>query len=337
MDYAIYVGASFLGMSLTALILKYLIPALREYKIGQRILTDGPGWHKSKEGTPTMGGIAFGTVIPGIFLLFGLFALNFWDEGIGSVSDLYPAITVSAYGFLCGLCGVADDICKLKHKANNGLTAWQKYLLLLIVTVGFLFVMNRFCGLDTQLYIPFFDVHFELGSWYWVFAVILLTGTVNAVNLTDGIDGLCGSVSATVALFFFACAIAASAFGLALLSCAAFGGCLGFLLFNAYPARVFMGDTGSLFLGALLSGLAFALDLPVFLFLVGAVYMLEAFSVIMQVLYFKATGKRIFKMAPFHHHLEKSGWSEKRIVWVFTALTASVAVVCGILLISGNK
>ncbi|MBQ9117245.1 MAG: phospho-N-acetylmuramoyl-pentapeptide-transferase [Clostridia bacterium] len=326
MEHVIYVATAILGMVATAIALKFLIPVLREYKIGQRILTEGPGWHIGKQGTPTMGGIAFGVVIP----LISAIGMLIYAMYLGEVEH-YSAIAVAVYALLCGGCGVVDDICKLKHKANNGLKAWQKYLLLLILTVGFLAFLNLVCGLETQLFVPILDTYVELGSWYWVFATVLLTGTVNAVNLTDGIDGLCGSVSAVVALFFFACALNASQSGIAILSAAAFGGCMGFLVFNLHPAKVFMGDTGSLFLGALLSGFAFALDIPIALFIVGIVYMIEAFSVIAQVLFFKLTGKRIFKMAPFHHHLEKCGWSEKRIVRVFTALSAVMSVVSAVL------
>ena len=332
MEYAIYVGASLLGATLTAFILKILIPALREYKIGQRILTVGPDWHKQKEGTPTMGGIAFGAAIPVIFAVACLIIIHYNGFSTELSSSIQKASAVLFYGLACGLCGVADDICKLKHKANKGLSAWQKYLILLVTTVAFLYYMHRFCGLQTSLYIPIANQRLKLGAWYWIFSVILLTGTVNAVNLTDGIDGLCGSVSATVSLFFFAVALATVSSGIAILSCVAFGGCMGFLIFNSHPARVFMGDTGSLFLGALLSGIAFALDIPILLFAVGGVYMLEALSVILQVLSFKLTGKRVFKMAPIHHHFEKSGWSEKGIVRVFTASTALLALLSLILL-----
>ena len=226
---------------------------------------------------------------------------------------------------------MVDDLCKLRNKDNKGLSAWQKYLILLFNTVVFLLAMKRFCGLGTELYIPFLGVTIELGWWFWIFAVVLLTGTVNAVNLTDGVDGLCGSVSAVVMLFFFAVFLSSGDTALALLSCLGFGGCMGFLGYNLHPASVFMGDTGSLFLGALVSGLAFALGSPAVLFIVGAVYMFEAFSVILQVLVYKVCKKRVFKMAPFHHHLEKCGWSENAIVGVFTVCTAVFAVIYGIL------
>ena len=317
--------AALLGAGCTAVALKFLIPTLRRLKFGQRILEDGPIWHKKKEGTPTMGGIVFGTVIPLVFAFFSIFSALINGSGYSMLTS--PALWVVVYAFGCGLCGMADDLCKMRHRANKGLSAIQKYLALLVVTVIFLFGMNRFCGLSTELYLPFWGRTVELGIFYWIFAVILLTGTVNAVNLTDGVDGLCGSVTAAVMLFFFALAMWKEEFSLTVLSAVGFGGCMGFLVFNLHPAAVFMGDTGSLFLGALLSGLAFALGSPILLFIVGAVYMWEAFSVILQVMVFKATGERVFKMSPFHHHLEKCGWSENMIVGVFTAFTVVMGTV----------
>lgn len=324
-----FVSAALLGAALTALFLKILIPALRALRVGQRILADGPVWHKKKEGTPTMGGIAFGTVIPVVFVM--LAAVIAGKDGAVHEALGSPALWVVLYALACGLCGVADDLCKMRRKENKGLSAWQKYLALFVITVLFLLAMSRFCGLGTELYVPFFGVSVDLGAFYWIFAVILLTGTVNAVNLTDGVDGLCGSVTAAVMLFFFAVSLWAENVPLAILSAAGFGGCMGFLVFNLHPAAVFMGDTGSLFLGALVSGTAFALGSPLLLFAVGFVYMLEALSVIVQVAVFKLTGRRVFRMAPFHHHLEKCGWSEKAVVGVFTALTAVLGALCFIM------
>lgn len=319
------VTAALLGAGITAIALKGIIPVLRRLKFGQRILADGPVWHKKKEGTPTMGGMAFDAVIPLVFAVL-IIMQAVMNGGSGSVLHS-PALWVTAYALGCGLCGMADDLCKIRHRENKGLSAAQKYLILLFLTVFFLFAMNRFCGLGTSLYIPFIKRTVELGFFYWIFAVILLTGTVNAVNLTDGVDGLCGSVTAVVLLFFFALSLWTESGSFSLLSAVGFGGCMGFLVFNLHPAAVFMGDTGSLFLGALVSGLAFALGSPLCLFIVGFVYMWEAFSVILQVTVFKATGKRVFRMSPFHHHLEKCGWSETGIVGVFTALTVVLGVI----------
>jgi len=324
-EYYYMVFAALIGAASTAIILKLLIPVLRKMRIGQYILSDGPVWHRKKEGTPTMGGIAFGAVIPVIFAI-SIAVTQGMGGGFGALLAS-PALWVVLYAVMCGLCGLADDICKMRRRENKGLTAPQKYITLLVATVLFLFAMNRFCGLDTALYIPFIGVTVELGFIYWIFAVILLTGTVNAVNLTDGVDGLCGSVTAAVLLFFFTLSLWVENIPLSVLSAVGFGGCMGFLVFNLHPAAVFMGDTGSLFLGALVSGIAFALGSPLVLFIIGLVYMLEALSVILQVAFFKATGKRIFRMAPFHHHFEKCGWSERRIVGIFTVLTAVLGAI----------
>lgn len=324
-EYFLLVFSAMFGALLTALLLKIMIPMLKRLKVGQAILRDGPVWHMKKEGTPTMGGVAFGAVIPVIFILVVRFLSD--TDALGDERLYNGAVCALTYAILCGLIGAADDLCKLRRRENKGLTALQKYVALLAVTVAFLFTMNRLCGLSTALYIPFIQVEVELGVFYWVFATVLLTGTVNAVNLTDGVDGLCGSVSAAVLLFFFCASLYMESVPLSLLSALGFGGCMGFLVFNLHPAKVFMGDTGSLFLGALICGLAFAIGSPIVVFIAGAIYMLEAFSVIVQVAVFKITKKRVFKMAPFHHHLEKSGWSENRIVAVFTA---STVVLCAL-------
>ena len=309
---------------LTALLLRILIPRLRAMRIGQHILTDGPIWHKGKEGTPTMGGAAFIAATLAVFSVTALLGMRFWEMDGAALARSVAAL---GYALLCGACGVADDLCKLLNKSNKGLRAWQKYLLLLIFTVLYLWVMSRYCGLDTVLYIPFLGLYADMGIGYWAFAAVLLTGTVNAVNLTDGVDGLCGSVSAALVAFFASVGIAAANAPMTLLSVALVGACMGFLVFNLHPAKVFMGDTGSLFLGGAISALAFAADSPAVLFTVGIVYMLEALSVILQVLCFRLTGKRIFRMAPLHHHLEKCGWGENAIVAAFTALTAVTAAV----------
>lgn len=332
-EYTICLSAALLSLIICAVTLKILIPKLRELKIGQHILKLGPSWHAEKEGTPTMGGIAFALSITVVFIIFlslilaldingMIFGMPFSQKGI------YGALFSLLYSLLCGACGAVDDVCKLVKKQNAGLSAKQKYLILLAITILYLFAMHRFCDLGTTLFIQFFNVELEMGIGFWVFSTVLLTGMVNAVNLTDGIDGLCGSVSAVVLLYFLACALYIGSAELSVLSCAAFGGVCGFLIFNLHPARIFMGDTGSLFLGALISSLAFAVGSPMILFAVGIVFMWEAFSVIIQVIFFKMTKKRVFKMAPFHHHLEKNGWSEGAVVCLFTSITAACVVLC---------
>ena len=336
LKYALFAGVAVSVLLFSALLLKILIPKLREMKIGQMILEEGPVWHKSKEGTPTMGGLAFIVAVP---LFTGIFIALIWAMGNGTGVHGEPISAISlnrvwltlAYAVACGICGIIDDLCKLLHRANGGLRAWQKYLILLAFTAAYLWAMHRFCDMGTEVYIPFFGVRLDFGVFYWVFAAVLLTGTVNAVNLTDGIDGLCGSVSAVAVLFYFACALWVGNTGLGVLAACGFGSICGFLSFNLYPAGVFMGDTGSLFIGGLISALAFASELPMTIFVVGIIYMLEALSVIIQVLVYKLSGKRIFKMAPIHHHLEKSNWSERKIVRLFTACTALAALACALL------
>ena len=239
----------------------------------------------------------------------------------GRFTHLY----VYAFALVFGVIGYIDDYQKVKHHQNTGLTAPQKFILQLAAAVAFLCLMRYEGMLSPNLYIPFFNTHIVM-NWvvYMIFAAFVIVGTVNAVNITDGLDGLSSSVTLPVALFF---AVMGAVWGgftqLGVFAGAMFGGLLGFLYYNHYPAKVFMGDTGSLFLGGAIAALAFAYDMPLILLLVGFVYLCETLSDIIQVAYFKAThGKRIFKMAPLHHHFEMCGWNEKKIVAVFTAVSA---------------
>ena len=229
---------------------------------------------------------------------------------------------------LNGAVGVVDDLTKFKNHRNEGLTASQKYLLQLICAGAFLAALKFTGNLSTELYIPYVGVKLELGIFYYILSILLITGIVNAVNLTDGIDGLASSVTLAVGAFY---AVASFTLGLlpeAVLSGIMMGACLGFLVYNFYPAKVFMGDTGSLFLGGMVVGTAYALGNPLIVIIIGIVYICETVSVIMQVTYFKLThGKRIFKMTPIHHHFEKCGWSELKIVGVFSLVTVIAGVI----------
>lgn len=301
---------------LTAAAGKLLIPALVRLKAGQSIKEIGPTWHMTKQGTPTMGGLMF---IVGIGLT--IVALGWRRMMAGEFAHLY----VYLFALVFGLIGCIDDYQKVKHHHNTGLTALQKFVLQLAAAVAFLCLMRYEGMLSPNLYIPFWNTHLVL-PWpvYLIFAAFVIVGTVNAVNITDGLDGLSSSVTLPVALFF---AVMGAVWGgftqLGVFAGAMFGGLLGFLYYNHYPAKVFMGDTGSLFLGGAIAALAFAYDMPLILLLVGFVYLCETLSDIIQVAYFKAThGKRIFKMAPLHHHFEMCGWNEKKIVAVFTAVSA---------------
>ena len=313
--------AAVVSFVISAVIGKFLVPALRRWKAGQSIKEDGPTWHMSKQGTPTMGGLMF--ILATIIVVLVV-------NGPAILSGDWTSVIVLVFALVFGAIGFLDDYAKIKKKENTGLTAGQKFLLQLAAAILFI-VLLRKCGiLSPNLYVPFFGVELHL-PWvvYLIFAVLVITGTVNAVNITDGLDGLSSSVTLPVCAFF------AAAFGwawvkwqqsgtagMAVFAAALFGGLVGFLVYNHYPAKVFMGDTGSLFLGGAVCGMAFALDMPLILILVGIIYIIETLSDIIQVTYFKAThGKRIFRMAPLHHHLEMGGWNEKKVVFVFASIS----------------
>ena len=300
---------------LTLVIGRFLIPELRKLKAGQEIREDGPTWHKSKAGTPTMGGIMF--ILGGGVTVFVLG----WDAMLrGSFVHLY----VYLFALIFGIIGFVDDYRKVRQHQNEGLTAKQKFVLQLAAAVVFLCLMRYEGLLSNALYIPFANVTVTV-NWivYLVFAAFVIVGCVNAVNLTDGIDGLACSVTFVVMVFFTVTGTLWSAQDRqGLFPAALAGGLAAFFVYNHYPAKVFMGDTGSLFLGGAVAALAFAMDMPLILILVGIIYIAETMSDIIQVTYFKAThGKRFFKMAPLHHHLELSGWSEAKLVAVFSGIT----------------
>ena len=300
---------------LTLVIGRFLIPELRKLKAGQEIREDGPTWHKSKAGTPTMGGIMF--ILGGGVTVFVLG----WDAMLrGSFVHLY----VYLFALIFGIIGFVDDYRKVRQHQNEGLTAKQKFVLQLAAAVVFLCLMRYEGLLSNALYIPFANVTVTV-NWivYLVFAAFVIVGCVNAVNLTDGIDGLACSVTFVVMVFFTVTGTLWSAQDRqGLFPAALAGGLAAFFVYNHHPAKVFMGDTGSLFLGGAVAALAFAMDMPLILILVGIIYIAETMSDIIQVTYFKAThGKRFVKMAPLHHHLELSGWSEAKLVAVFSGIT----------------
>ena len=306
---------------ITAAAGRLLIPALRRLKAGQSIKEIGPTWHMTKQGTPTMGGVMF---IIGIGLT--ILVLGWRHMMAGEFAHLY----VYLFALVFGAIGFIDDYQKVKHLHNTGLTALQKFALQLAAAVAFLCLMRLEGLLTPNLYIPFWNTHLVL-PWpvYLIFAAFVIVGTVNAVNITDGLDGLSTSVTIPVAVFFTVMAVVWPGFAqLGTFSAAMAGGLAGFLLYNHYPAKVFMGDTGSLFLGGAVAALAFAYDMPLVLLLVGIVYICETLSDIIQVTYFKLThGKRIFKMAPLHHHFEMCGWKETKVVAVFTAVSVIGCVI----------
>ena len=297
-----------------------LIPVLRRLKAGQAIREDGPTWHMSKQGTPTMGGLMFILAIGIAILAAG------WEEvRMGFYNHWY----VFLFALVFGAIGFIDDFQKLRHKANEGLTAPQKFLLQLAAAIAFTVLLRYEGYLTPDLYIPFLNVELVGIPWmvFMVFAAFVMVGTVNAVNLTDGIDGLATGVTIPVALFYTAVSAWYGRDDLTILSAALAGGLSAFLIYNFHPAKVFMGDTGSLFLGGMVCGLAFALDIPLIIPVVGLVYVLEVLSDIIQVIYFKKTGgKRFFRMAPLHHHLELGGWSETKLFCVFSGATLVLCI-----------
>lgn len=305
----ISVTAVMLSFSISALAGPLLIPFLRWLKCGQTVRDDGPAAHLKKAGTPTMGGI---------LILASVAATSF------IYMKEYPKIVpvlILTVGF--GLVGLADDYIKVVCRRSLGLTAWQKLLGQLAVTGAFAWYLTEYTGIPLAMRIPWMPgKYLDFGIWNIPILFFIVLGTANGTNFTDGLDGLAGSVTLMVAVFFSVVAIG-TASGIEPLTCAVAGALMGFLLFNVHPAAVFMGDTGSLALGGFVAGCAYIMQLPLYIAIVGIIYLVEVCSVIIQVGYFKVSGgKRIFKMAPLHHHFELCGWSETRITAVFTIITA---------------
>lgn len=312
-----------LSFAITYLLGYVFIPWLHKLKFGQTILDIGPNWHKNKQGTPTMGGIMF---IIACVVSIGIVAVL--DKALGgdliSGSDViegpvlktkFWAGLLMALGF--GIVGFADDYIKVAKKQNEGLTILQKTAAQIIICVGYLLSL-QFAG-ATKMFIPFVGNIALNNVVFWIIGFCVLYAFINAVNFTDGIDGLCSSVTLTVAISFLAIAFTRKFFGAGLMASSLFGICAGFLVWNHNPAKVFMGDTGSMFLGGIVIALAYIVDCPLILIPIGIIYVAEIMSDVLQIGYFKLThGKRIFKMAPIHHHFEMSGWKENKIVIVFS-------------------
>ena len=327
-------GAAALAFIISALLGKVLIPFLHKLKFGQTILEIGPDWHKKKQGTPTMGGIMFIVAIVVSTVIFYV-ARILTGSGDTAVLPLEQSkiIIGLVMALLYGVIGFVDDYIKVVKKRNLGFTAKQKLVMQFSVAILYLLAL-RFLAGDTGLtstVIPFVGT-VELSWAYYIIAAIVIVGIVNAANLTDGIDGLDGSITFFAAIIMMLICTMVSNVGGVIESAALAGGCLGFLVWNFHPAKVFMGDTGSLFLGGLVCSVMFALNLPVLLLLIGFVYLMEMFSVMLQVSYFKLThGKRLFKMSPIHHHFEMCGWSEVKIVCVFSLITVILGAVAAVL------
>ncbi len=306
---------------------KFYIPWLKRQKAGQEIKENGPKWHMSKSGTPTMGGVIFILAMLLVILTVG------FD---GMLNGRFVHLFVFLFAAVFGAIGFLDDWEKVKNKRNLGLSAKAKFLLQLAAALCFLFLMRQIGYVSPNLYIPFFNKTVLMPEWlYFFFAAFVVVGTVNAVNITDGIDGLAAGSSMPVCLFFVAVSFmwGQEYLELGIVASALLGGLLGFLVYNFNPAQVFMGDTGSLFLGGAIVGLAFAYDMPLILVTLGIIYIIETLSDIIQVGYFKLShGKRVFRMAPFHHHLEMGGWTgkkwkEKEIFALFTGISLLFAII----------
>ena len=310
---------------------KYYVPWLRRQKAGQQIKTE-VDWHKSKSGTPTMGGAMFIFAVIFVCLTVG------FD---GMLHGRFEHIFVLLFACVFGLIGFLDDWEKLKKRENTGLSSRSKFLLQLAAALVFILVMRRLGFVRTHLYVPFSGKTVYMPEWlYFIFAAFVIVGTVNAVNITDGVDGLASGTSIPVFLFF---AVVALTWGsrfqeLGIFASAMVGGLLGFLLYNFNPAKCFMGDTGSLFLGGAIAALAFAFDMPLILITLGFLFIIETLSDIIQVSFFKLTrkltgeGRRVFRMAPFHHHLEMGGWTgkkwkEKELFVLFTGISLAMAII----------
>ena len=310
--------AVIIAFAISAALCPVVIPFLHKLKFGQQVREDGPQAHLKKKGTPTMGGIVFVLSV----IITSLFYMKDYPK-------IIPVLFMTV-GF--GLVGFLDDYIKIVKKNSDGLSPKQKLLFQFVITGIFAYYMMTSKEVGTGMLIPFTGgvengFYLELG-WLFIPALFFIVlGTDNGVNFTDGLDGLCTSVTILVATFFTVVAIGENA-GISPITGAVVGSLLGFLLFNVYPAKVFMGDTGSLALGGFVASSAFMMQMPLFIAIVGMIYLVEVLSVIIQVTYFKKTGgKRIFKMAPIHHHFELCGWSETRVVAVFSIVTAILCLI----------
>ena len=316
------------SLGVTGILGFFTIPFLRRLKIGQTINEIGPAWHKPKEGVPTMGGLM---IIAGSIFSLAAGYITLILEVPQFMSGQYAAENVRFFSgigmaFLFGAIGFADDMKSINHKQNLGLRARYKLIFQTVVAALYLYVMYRYGGLSTVVNIPFLG-RYDLGSWFFPVSTLLIVGMVNAVNLTDGIDGLASTVTFFVGITFIIIATLFGYVGTGLLATAVSGACVGFVIWNFCPAKVIMGDTGSLFLGGAVTALAFGVDFALLIVLAGIVYIVEMLSVMLQVGFFKitkkltGTGKRIIKMSPIHHHFELCGFSEYKIVFIFSAVT----------------
>ena len=311
------------SFAVTVILSFIIIPILRKIKIGQIEREDGPESHFKKQGTPTMGGIIF--MISIILCVTGVYIYLHAVGQTQIAQNLLPMLCLTI-GF--GIIGFIDDYKKLVLQNTKGLRPSHKMLGLLIISVAYTLFIVNFSNVGTETFIPFVKKYVELPlALYIPFAIIVILATTNAINLTDGIDGLSSSVSSIIIACLTAIAVTQGKTEVIIFGSVVIGSILGFLMFNLHPAKVFMGDTGSLFLGGVISGLALYLKMPLLLLIIALIPILETLSVIIQVVYFKKTGNRFFKMAPLHHHFELSGWSENKVVIIFAVITLLVCII----------
>jgi phospho-N-acetylmuramoyl-pentapeptide-transferase len=312
-----------LSFAISVVLALIIIPILRKLKVGQIERTDGPQSHLKKQGTPTMGGIIMAlTILIVMVILFAIFA---GKAELETVKKILPLVFVTVgFGIVC----FVDDFIKLVLKNTKGLKPMYKMIGLLIVAVGYTLYLVKVLNLGTQTYIPIIKQYINLPIWIYIpFAIFVLLGTTNAVNLTDGVDGLSTSVTTIIMTGLIVIGVIFGVSEVSLIGCILVGACLGFLIFNLHPAKVIMGDTGSLLLGGAIAGMALYLKMPLILIIIALIPIIETLSVMMQVLYYKKTGKRIFKMAPIHHHFELSGWNENKVVSIFGIITFILSII----------
>ncbi len=315
------IAAAVVAFAVSAVLGKFLIPFLRKIKFGQTIKEIGPVWHKNKQGTPNMGGFMFiiGStlgILVGFFLLVLLKDDPFGTSVVGHVKLFGGLGMALIFGFI----GFLDDYIKDVKKQNLGLNAKQKLIMQFFTAVAYLASVYLAGDTSTTVIFPFLG-QLDLGFFYYILMILFILFISNAVNLTDGIDGLAASVTFIVCIGVLIMSGILGILGMGIYAAALAGGLLGFLIYNFHPAKVFMGDTGSMFLGGSVLALGFGINLPVLILAFGIIYVVEALSVVLQVISFQTTGKRIFKMSPIHHHFEMCGWSEGKIVGVFSLIT----------------
>lgn len=316
---------------LTVLLCRVIIPILRRHHVGQHIFADYVSEHKGKEGTPTMGGICF--ILPMLLLCI---PYVIWQARNGAGGTIPFALCI-CLGVANAMIGFVDDYTKLSHKENQGLASWQKFLLQVIVAAAYVWAMAAFGGMDTILDIPFLGIHWDMGIFYYVVAVILIVGVVNSTNLTDGIDGLASSVALVASMCLSLIGFLMEESGAVLIGALMIGGMIGFLVFNHHPAKVFMGDTGSLFLGGMLIGAGFMLDRPILMLLLCGVFILDMLSSFIQIISIRLFHRKVFGIAPVHHQFQKMHWSEQEIVYVFSFVGLVFGTIAVILVVHGLR